>query len=65
MVEELEGTGSLGRNIGIRKDNNKTDLSEDQSEDVHFTNLGKDREQWRDVVTKVMNIRVRNIWEIC
>jgi hypothetical protein len=63
LVERHERT--LGRNISTRKDNIKIELSENQSEDVHFTHLGKQREQWRAVVTKVMNIRVRSIREIC
>jgi len=62
LVEGHERTRSLGRNLSTRKDNTKIDLSENQSEDVHFTHLGKDREKWRAVVTKVMNIRVCNIY---
>jgi hypothetical protein len=39
-------------------DNIKIDLKEIESEDVDWMHLAGDRDQWRDLVNTIMNLRV-------
>jgi hypothetical protein len=40
------------------EDNIRIDVREISREDVRWMHLAQDRDQWRDLVNKVMNLRI-------
>jgi hypothetical protein len=58
LVETLEGKRPLGRPRRKWVDNIKMDLGEIGWGGVDWIGLAQDRDQWKDVVNAVMNLRV-------
>jgi hypothetical protein len=55
---KTEGKKPLGRPRGRWEDNIIMDLREVGWKDVDWIHLAQDRDQWRDLVNTVMNLRV-------
>jgi hypothetical protein len=58
FVGKPEGKRPLGRNRRRWEDNIRMDLREIGWESVDWMHLAQDRDQWRAVVSTVMNLRV-------
>jgi hypothetical protein len=58
LVGKPEGMRSLGRPRRRRKDNIKMDLREAGWGGMDWINLAQDRDRWRALVNRVMNLRV-------
>jgi hypothetical protein len=58
LVGKLEGKRPLGRQRRKWVDNIKTDLREIGWDGMDWIDLAQDRNQWRDLVNTVMNLRV-------
>jgi hypothetical protein len=58
LVGKPEGIRSLGRPGRRWEDIIKMDIREVSLEDVDWTHLAQDRDQWRVLVNTVMNLRV-------
>jgi hypothetical protein len=58
LVGKPEGKRPLGRPRRRWVDNIKMDLREIGWDGVYWIDLAQDRDQWRDVVNTVMNLRV-------
>jgi hypothetical protein len=58
LVGKPEGKRLLGRPRRTWVDNIKMDLREIGWDDTDGIDLAQDREQWRDLVNTVMNLRV-------
>jgi hypothetical protein len=58
LVGKPEGRRPLGRPRRRWVDNIKIDLREIGRDDVNWIDLDQDRDQWRDLVNTVMNLRV-------
>jgi hypothetical protein len=57
-VGKPEGKRPLGRPRRRWVDNIKMDLREIGRDGVDWMDMAKDRDQWRDLVSTVMNLRV-------
>jgi hypothetical protein len=57
LVGKLEGKRPLGRPRCRWEDNNKMDLREIGWGGMDWIDLAQDRDQWRDLVNTVMNLR--------
>jgi hypothetical protein len=57
-VGKPEGTRPLGRQRRRWVDNIKTDLREIGWDDMDWTDMAHNRDQWRALVNMVMNLRV-------
>ena len=58
LLGKPEGNGPLGRPRRRWEDNIKTDLQEVGCGGMDWIELAQDRDRWRAVVNKVMNLRV-------
>jgi hypothetical protein len=58
LVGKPEGKRTLGRPRRRWVDNIKMDLKEIKWEDVDSIDMAQDRDQWRALVNKIMNLRV-------
>jgi hypothetical protein len=58
FVEKLEGKRPLGRPRLRWVDNIRTDVRETGWGGMEWINLAQDRDQWRALVSTVMNLRV-------
>jgi hypothetical protein len=58
LVGKPEGKRSLGRPQCSGLDNIKMDLRETGWDGMHWIDLAQDRDQWRALVNKAMNLRV-------
>jgi hypothetical protein len=58
LVRKPEGKRSLGRIRGRREDNISMHVMEIRREGVDWIHLAQDRDQWRDLMTTAMNLRV-------
>jgi hypothetical protein len=58
LVGKPEGKRPLGRSRRRWEDNIRMDLREIGWEGVDWKHLAQDRDQWRAVVNKIMNLRV-------
>jgi hypothetical protein len=58
LVGKPEGDRLLGRLGGGQEYNIRIDFRETGWEGVDWVNMAQDREQWRALVKKVMNLRV-------
>jgi hypothetical protein len=58
LVGKLEAKRPLGRPRCTWMDNTKMDLIEIGWDDVDWTDLAQDGDQWRALVSMVMNLRV-------
>jgi hypothetical protein len=59
LVGKLEGKRPLGRPTRRWEDNIRMDLRETGWGGMDWIDLAQDRDQWRDVVNTVMNLRVQ------
>jgi hypothetical protein len=59
LVENPEEKRPLGKPRHMCVDNIQMDLGEIELEVIGWIGLAQDREQWRDLVNAVMNLRVR------
>jgi hypothetical protein len=57
-TEDPEGKRPLGRPSRRWEDNIRMDLKEIGMENVDWIHLAHDRDRWRALVNKVMNLRV-------
>jgi hypothetical protein len=57
LVRKLEGKRPLGRPRRRWMDNIKKDLREIRCDDMVWIDPAQDRDQWRDLVNTVMNLR--------
>jgi hypothetical protein len=58
LEEKPEGRRPLGRSRCRWVDNIKIDLTETGWDGVDWVDLAQDRDQWRALVNRVMNLRV-------
>jgi hypothetical protein len=58
LVGKPEGKRPLGRPRCRRKENIRIDIRENGWEVVNWIHLGQNKDHWRAVVNKVMNLRV-------
>jgi hypothetical protein len=58
LVGKPEGKRPLGRPRRRWVDNNKIDLREIEWDGMDWINLAQERDQWRNLVNTVMNLRV-------
>jgi hypothetical protein len=61
LVGKPEGKGPLGRRRCKWADNIKMDLREIVCGGMDWINLARDRDQWRALVNRVMNLQVSQI----
>jgi hypothetical protein len=59
MVGKPEGKRPLGTPTHRWEDNIKMDLSDKEYTAMDWINLAEDRDQWRDLVNTVLNLRVQ------
>jgi hypothetical protein len=58
LIGKSEGKGPLGRPRLRWVDSIKVDLREIEWDGMDWIDLAQDRDQWRDLVNTVMNLRV-------
>jgi hypothetical protein len=58
LVEKPEDERPLGRTRRIWEDSIKVDINETRCENVDWIHLAHDRDQYRDLVNTVMNLRI-------
>jgi hypothetical protein len=58
LVENPEGKRPLGRPRHRREDNIRMDLREIGWEVVDWIDLAQDRDQWRALLNRVMNLQI-------
>jgi hypothetical protein len=58
LMGKPEGCGLLGRPRFRWEDNIKTNLRDIGCDGMDWIDLAQDRDQWRDLVNTVMNLRV-------
>jgi hypothetical protein len=64
LAQESEGTNPLGQSKCRWRDNIKTDVKVIGWENLDTTHLAQNRDKWRAVVNKVMNIGSNKILDI-
>jgi len=57
LIGKSEGKQSLGRLRRRGKDNIRMDIKETGWEDVNWTRLAQDKDQWRAFLNTIMNLR--------
>jgi hypothetical protein len=58
LTGKPEGKRPLGRTKRRWVDNIRVDLGETRWDDVDWIDMAQDRDQWRDLVNTLMNLRI-------